>query len=158
MKVAIHQPEHFPYLGFFQKMKYADVFVILDDAQFSKGNWHNRNKFLNKNDTLNSLRIQITRGFQPQHLDFRFQETEDDKSVFEIEVSKHTGGMTNDDSMLYAKRNLEECVDFLIKCLDGYKITEEDKSKAKNNQTLNVVLVIVVIALFVWWIGSGIWW
>ena len=115
-------------------------------------------KFLNKNDTLNSLRIQITRGIQPQHLDFRFQETEDDKSVFEIEVSKHTGGMTNDDSMLYAKRNLEECVDFLIKCLDGYKITEEDKSKAKNNQTLNVVLVIVVTALFVWWIGSGIWW
>ena len=48
MKIAIHQPEHFPYLGFFQKMKYVDVFVILDDAQFSKGNWHNRNKFLNK--------------------------------------------------------------------------------------------------------------
>jgi hypothetical protein len=38
MKVAIHQPEHFPYMGFFQKMKAADAFVILDDVQYSKGN------------------------------------------------------------------------------------------------------------------------
>ena len=59
MKVAIHQPEHFPYLGFFQKMKYVDVFVILDDAQFSKGNWHNRNKFLNKNDKEEWFTVQL---------------------------------------------------------------------------------------------------
>ena len=50
MKIAIHQPEHFPYLGFFNKMKNVDLFVILDDAQFSKGNFHNRNKLLNKNN------------------------------------------------------------------------------------------------------------
>ncbi len=45
IKVAIHQPEHFPYMGFFQKMKAADIFVILDDVQFTKNNWQNRNKF-----------------------------------------------------------------------------------------------------------------
>ena len=49
MKVAIHQPEHFPYLGFFQKMEKADLFVILDDVQFTKNNFQNRNRFLNKN-------------------------------------------------------------------------------------------------------------
>ena len=49
MKVAIHQPEHFPYMGFFQKMKAADVFVILDDVQYTKGNFQNRNKFKNQN-------------------------------------------------------------------------------------------------------------
>ena len=47
MKIAIHQPEHFPYLGFFQKMKAADIFVILDDVQFTKGNFQHRNRFLN---------------------------------------------------------------------------------------------------------------
>ena len=36
IKVAIHQPEHFPYMGFFQKMEYSDVFIILDDVQYSK--------------------------------------------------------------------------------------------------------------------------
>jgi hypothetical protein len=49
MKVAIHQPEHFPYLGFFQKMASADLFVILDDVQYTKNNFQNRNKFQNKN-------------------------------------------------------------------------------------------------------------
>lgn len=49
MRVTIHQPEHFPYLGFFQKMQAADLFVILDDVQYTKNNFQNRNKFLNSN-------------------------------------------------------------------------------------------------------------
>jgi hypothetical protein len=47
MKITIHQPEHFPYLGFFQKMQAADLFILLDDVQFTKGNFQNRNKFQN---------------------------------------------------------------------------------------------------------------
>jgi hypothetical protein len=115
-------------------------------------------KFLNQNDTLNSLRIEITRGFQPQHLDFRFEESDSSNCNFEIEVSKHTGGMTDDDSNLYAKKNLDEIMEFLVKCLEGYKITEEDKKSAKSQQTTNVIIAIVVFIAIVWWIGSGIWW
>jgi hypothetical protein len=45
LRVAISQPEHFPYLGFFQKMAASDVFVILDDAQFSgPSTFQNRNR------------------------------------------------------------------------------------------------------------------
>ena len=44
MLVAIHQPEYFPWLGFFEKLIRADVFVILDDVQFSKGDFHNRTR------------------------------------------------------------------------------------------------------------------
>ena len=58
-KVAIHQPEHFPYMGFFQKMQYADVFIILDDVQYTKGNWQNRNKFLNMNDVEDFFTVQV---------------------------------------------------------------------------------------------------
>ncbi len=36
-------------MGFFQKMESADLFVILDDVQYTKNNFQNRNKFLNKN-------------------------------------------------------------------------------------------------------------
>ncbi len=46
MKVTIHQPEHFPYEGFFQKMKEADIFVILDSVKFKKNNFQNRNKLV----------------------------------------------------------------------------------------------------------------
>lgn len=44
MLVAIHQPEHLPWLGFFEKMQRADLFVLLDDVQFSKGDFQNRNR------------------------------------------------------------------------------------------------------------------
>ena len=115
-------------------------------------------KFINKNDALNSIRIEITRGFQPQHLDIRFQENSDEATSFEVEVSKHTGGMTDDDSNLYAKKNLDQFMDFLVKCLEGYKITEEDKKSAKNAQLTTILFVGVFVVAAVWWIGSGIWW
>jgi hypothetical protein len=44
MKVAIHQPECFPWLGFFHKIYLADTFVFLDTVQFEKNNFQNRNK------------------------------------------------------------------------------------------------------------------
>jgi len=62
MKIAIHQPEHFPYMGFFQKMKSVDLFVILDDVQYTKGGWQNRNKFLNKNDVEEFFTVQVEKG------------------------------------------------------------------------------------------------
>jgi hypothetical protein len=48
MIVSIHQPEHFPYLGFFQKMQACDLFVILDNVKFRKNYYQNRNRFLNR--------------------------------------------------------------------------------------------------------------
>ncbi len=46
--VAIHQPNFLPWLGFFDKLARADVFVLLNDAQFPKkqGNWTNRVRLL----------------------------------------------------------------------------------------------------------------
>jgi len=42
--VAIHQPEYLPWLGFFKKMMNAELFVFLDDVQFRKKGWQNRNR------------------------------------------------------------------------------------------------------------------
>lgn len=44
MICAVHQPNYIPYLGFFDKYKKADVFVLYDTAQYSKNDFHNRNR------------------------------------------------------------------------------------------------------------------
>lgn len=42
MHIAIHQPNYIPWAGYFRKLAQADVFVILDDAQFPKNSYVNR--------------------------------------------------------------------------------------------------------------------
>jgi hypothetical protein len=44
MIVGIHQPNYLPYLGFFDKMRESDIFIIYDDAQFNKGDFQHRNR------------------------------------------------------------------------------------------------------------------
>ncbi|MFQ5706410.1 MAG: WbqC family protein [bacterium] len=44
MIVAVHQPQFMPWLGYFHKMQAADVFVLLDNVQFKKNEWQNRNR------------------------------------------------------------------------------------------------------------------
>ena len=44
MIVAVHQPQYLPWLGYFDKILKADVFVLLDNVQFKKNEWQNRNK------------------------------------------------------------------------------------------------------------------
>src|SRR5438094_6663058 len=46
---TIHQPEHLPWLGFFNKADQADVLVLLDTVQFRKGYFQNRNRILGPN-------------------------------------------------------------------------------------------------------------
>ena len=42
--ISIHQPVYLPWLGFFGKIISSDIFVILDDDQYEKNGWQNRNK------------------------------------------------------------------------------------------------------------------
>ncbi len=50
--VAIHQPNFFPWLGYFAKIASSDTFIIFDDVQFPKtgGTWLNRVKLMISGD------------------------------------------------------------------------------------------------------------
>lgn len=42
--VAIHQPNYLPYLGYFDKIDRADIFVFLDSVTYTHNDWRNRNR------------------------------------------------------------------------------------------------------------------
>lgn len=46
MKCAIMQPTYLPWAGYLNLMSQVDVFVFLDDAQYERGSWQNRNRIL----------------------------------------------------------------------------------------------------------------
>jgi hypothetical protein len=42
--LTLHQPQYLPWLGYFDKVRSADLFVALDLPQFEKNDWQNRNR------------------------------------------------------------------------------------------------------------------
>lgn len=46
MMISMSQPEHFPYLGYFQKMKNSDLFIVMDNVKYGgPKSFQNRNRF-----------------------------------------------------------------------------------------------------------------
>jgi hypothetical protein len=44
MIVAIHQPAFLPWLGYLDRMRQADLFIVLDHVQFERRNYQNRTR------------------------------------------------------------------------------------------------------------------
>jgi len=57
--VAGHQPNLYPYGGFFAKASVADAFVIADNTQYVKKEYHNRNRILLQNGQVQWLSIPV---------------------------------------------------------------------------------------------------
>jgi hypothetical protein len=80
--ITIHQPETYPWLGFFNKMMLADIYIILDNVQFRKNYFQNRNQFLTKqgaiyitvpvdfksNKIIKDIKIKYNEKWQKKHL------------------------------------------------------------------------------------------
>ncbi len=45
MKITIHQPHVFPWLGYVHKFINSELFVVVDTVQFNHREWQNRNFF-----------------------------------------------------------------------------------------------------------------
>lgn len=73
MIISAHQPAYNPWLGFLHKILLSDTFVVMDDVQFEKNSFINRNKIL-QNDNEIMLTIPVkTKDYK-------------DKTLQEIEV------------------------------------------------------------------------
>jgi hypothetical protein len=84
MKISIHQPLFIPWIGYFDKINKADIFVILDHVQYTKGSWINRNKIKMANNEIlltipviktalntpiNAIKIDFSKKWIRKHLD-----------------------------------------------------------------------------------------
>lgn len=58
MIISAHQPAYNPWLGYIHKMLISDIFVIMDDVQFEKNSFINRNKILqNKTEIMLTIPV-----------------------------------------------------------------------------------------------------
>ena len=56
MRLAIMQPYFLPYIGYYQLIAAADIFIVYDNIKYTKKGWINRNRILqNGKDVLFSL-------------------------------------------------------------------------------------------------------
>lgn len=46
MILSAHQSHYLPWLGYLDKIDRADIFILLDDVQYEKNGWQNRNRIL----------------------------------------------------------------------------------------------------------------
>lgn len=83
MKIAIMQPYFLPYLGYFQLINSVDRFIILDDVNYIKKGYINRNNLLLNNELL-TFTIPLAKASQNKFIDELSI-----SSTFKIEKEKH---------------------------------------------------------------------
>jgi hypothetical protein len=74
MRLAAHQPQYLPWLGYFDKMDRADVFVLLDVVQYKKNEWQNRNR-IRTADGWQWLTVPVRQRFPTAIRDVRIDES-----------------------------------------------------------------------------------
>ena len=76
MIISAHQPAYNPWLGYIHKLLISDKFVVMDDVQFEKNSFINRNKILQKNSEI-MLTIPVkTKNYK-------------EKKIKDIEIADH---------------------------------------------------------------------
>lgn len=122
--LVAHQAEFMPWLGFISKATMGDIYLILDDTQFKKKNFQNRNRIRfpnkegwiwlnipikNKDSLPNMIEAKFSdENWRKKHLD-TIRTSYSNASQFEIiyeELSK-----------IYQNMNLEKLVDFNIEII-----------------------------------------
>ncbi len=107
MIAAIMQPTYFPWAGYFNLINQADIFFFLDDAQFVKGSWHNRNRILR-----NSKEVFITISLKKKKIETAINNC----SVLDLQNWKkdHTNILYSS----YLKHPFFSCISEIIDCYD----------------------------------------
>jgi len=61
-RIVILQPSYLPWLGYFEQISRCNIFVYLDDVQYTKNDWRNRNRIKTK-DGIQWLTVPVSFQF-----------------------------------------------------------------------------------------------
>ena len=141
--VCIRQPGYLPYIGFFKKIQSCDIFVYLDDVQYERSGWDNRNKiktsdgslfltvpiFNKLNQTLNLVRIVNNENWQKKHL-IAIENNYCKSSFF--------SSYWNDVSLIISKKH-DKLIDLNLELIEYFKHQLDLDTKCVNSSSLNIL-------------------
>lgn len=124
MKVAIMQPYFFPYLGYYQLLSLADVFVVFDCVQFPRSGWVHRNKFTMINGKVEWLTLPIIKGNRDStHItDLRFSEKSSESMMIQFRRTRIFNDLKDNRELFELVFNHDDTVtSYLCSTLDYVK-------------------------------------
>lgn len=113
--VAGHQPNLYPYGGFFAKMAAADKFVIVDNVQYVKKQYHNRNRIRLLNGDVVWLSIPVKNSG-------RFGQ-----SINEVEIDNSLGWREKHKKTILWNYKKAPCFDFIFPELEDLLFRDWNK-------------------------------
>ena len=126
----ITQPTYFPWIGFFSFIEKSEKVVFLDDVQFVRGKWQQRNKIFNQN-TFQYLTVPVKKkGLYKQPLN----EVEVNDGIFyknHLKKLKHT----------YSKAL------FFEEIYEEFLSLDKDISNIKNLSEINIIIIKKILDL-----------
>ena len=103
MKVAVMQPYFLPYIGYWQLIKYVDVFIIFDDVNYIKKGYVDRNVVLGRHG-LCSLKIKVIKASQ-------------NRLINELQINVDQSHIWEKIKNCYPRRSLESEAGVLLKSI-----------------------------------------
>ncbi|HHP7241116.1 MAG TPA: WbqC family protein [Cyclobacteriaceae bacterium] len=83
MTVSIHQPNFIPWIGYFYKISKSDTFVLLDNVQYTKNSFINRNR-IKTPQGVNWLTIPVKQSGKSKQYIFETEIVNPEKSLSKI--------------------------------------------------------------------------
>ena len=125
MKLSIMQPYFLPYIGYWQLIDSADLFIIYDDVNFIKQGWINRNKIrINGNPVYITLNLKGASSF---------------KKINEIEINIKPEKLLKTIYQAYCKYPFFD---------EGYSLAENIFKEKTNNLSAFICNSIMVISKY----------
>ena len=146
MKISIHQPSYWPWLGLLHKIAQSDTFVILDNVEISKGSFQYRNQFLCNGITkfitlpveyhsktkLSELKFKDN-GWADKQLSFirsYYNRSAHFNEIYSI-VEQLFNGYNSSDACGFINKTMIQCFDFFDISVDVIKASEYPFNKNK---------------------------